>query len=177
MLHFEFKKSSRKCYASEREFKPGDGFYSALLECEDGQSERRDFSIDQWDGPPDDCIGWWKSSVPELGKGKVYWAPKRVLIAYFEHLQTSEQTADLAFVTGLLLMQKKMLTQLDSEFGESTLELHCRSSNTTYSLAVVDISSERLAAIQQELAEKLFVDQPLSDDVEGDEVSGEVNSE
>ena len=177
MLHFEFKKSSRKCYASEREFKPGDGFYSALLEREDGQSERRDFSIDQWDGPPDDCIGWWKSSVPELGKGKVYWAPKRVLIAYFEHLQTSEQTADLAFVTGLLLMQKKMLTQLDSEHGESTLELHCRSSNTTYSLAVVDISPERLAAIQQELAEKLFVDQPISDDVEGDEVSGEVNSE
>ncbi len=115
--------------------------------------------------------------MPELGKGRVYWAPKRVLIAYFEHLQTSEQTADLAFVTGLLLLQKKILTQLDSELGESTLELYCRSSNTTYPLSVVDISPERLAAIQQELAEKLFVDQPVSDDAESEEASVEVNSD
>ena len=74
-------------------------------------------------------------------------------------------------------MQKKILTQLDSGLGGSTLELHCRSSNTTYPLAVVEISPERLAAIQQELAERLFVDQPLADDMEGEESSGEVNSE
>lgn len=177
MLHFEFKKSSRKCCESDKEFKPGDGFYSALLECDGGQSERRDYSTDQWEGPPEDCIGWWKSRVPELGKGRVYWAPKKILIAYFEHSQTSEQTADIAFVTGLLLMQKKILTQLDSDLGGSTLELHCRSSNTTYSLAVVEISPERLAAIQQQLAERLFVDQPLANDMEGEESSGEVNSE
>ena len=177
MLNFEFKKSSRKCYQSDKEFKPGDGFYSTLLECEGGQTERRDYASDQWEGPPENCIGWWKSSVPELGKGRVYWAPKKVLIAYFEHLQTSEQTGDIAFVTGLLLMQKKILTQLDSELGEPTLELHCRSTNTTYPLSVVDISPERLAAIQQELAEKLFVDQPFSGDIESEEANGEVNSE
>ena len=74
-------------------------------------------------------------------------------------------------------MQKKILTQLDSDMGEATLDLHCRSSNTTYSLAVVEISPKRLAAIQQELAEKLFVDQPMAGDMEGEESSGEVNSE
>jgi hypothetical protein len=177
MLNFEFKKSSRKCYQSDKEFKPGDGFYSTLLECEGGQTERRDYASDQWEGPPENCIGWWKSSVPELGKGRVYWAPKKVLIAYFEHLQTSEQTGDIAFVTGLLLMQKKILTQLDSELGEPTLKLHCRSTNTTYPLSVVEISPERLAAIQEELAEKLFVDQPFSDDTESEEANGEVNLE
>ena len=81
MLKFDFKKSSRKCFESEREFQPGEEFYSALFECDDGSTERRDFSSDHWDGPTDETIGWWKSRVPELGKGRVYWAPKKVLLS------------------------------------------------------------------------------------------------
>ena len=168
MLHFDFKKSSRKCYLSEREFQPGEEFFSALLYCDDGSTERRDYSVDQWPGPPEDCIGWWKSSVPELGKGRVYWAPKKVLLAYFEHVQSSTQTADIAFVTGLLLAQKKILAIVDSD-DEENLVLHCRFSKNTYTLPVTDVTPQRLGEIQAELSERLFMDQPVLDD--GDHVA------
>lgn len=171
MLDFDFKKSSRKCYESEREFQPGEAFFSALLECDDGSSERRDFSVDHWSGPPKECIGWWKSSVPELGKRRVYWAPKKVLLAYFEHVQTSPKTVDIAFVTGLLLAQKKILTIVDAD-DEVSLVLHCRSSNTTYTVPVADVAPARLAEIQNELSDRLFMDQPVADDGSGEESTG-----
>jgi len=165
MLNFDFKKSSRKCCQSEREFQPGDEFYSALIEGEDGSTERRDYGTDQWDGLPDDCIGWWKSSVPEIGKGRVYWAPKNVLLAFFEHVHRSPQTADVAYITGILLVQKKVLTMEDDGGGDaSKMFLRNRSSKEAYELSVAEVTPARLAEIQDELAERLFTDQPVAAD-------------
>jgi hypothetical protein len=172
MLHFNFKKSSRKCYVSEREFEPGQEFFSALFERDDGSTERRDFSGGHWAGPPEDCIGWWKSSIPELGKGRVYWAPKNVMLSYFEHVQSSPQTVDIAFVTGLLLAQKKILTIVDAGDDEN-LVLNCRSSKKTYTVPVIDVTPQRLGEIQAELSERLFMDQPVADDYAGDESKGD----
>ena len=169
MLNFDFKKSSRKCFQSEREFQPGEDFFSVLLECDDGSTERRDYSVDHWNGPPDDCIGWWKCRVPELGKGRVYWAPKKVLLAYFEHVSSSPQTADIAFVTGLLLVQKKILSLVDDDSDPENMVLFSRSSKTNYKLPVTDVSPQRLSEIQDELSERLFMDQPVSDDFEEEE--------
>lgn len=174
MLNFDFKKSSRKCFKSEREFQPGDVFFSTLIDGDDGSTERRDYSVENWGGPSKDCIGWWKSSVPELGKGRVYWAPKNVLLAYFEHVQTSPQTVDIAFVTGLLLAQKKILSIVDADGDDANLVLHCRSSRVTYTVPVADVSPQRLNEIQDELSERLFMDQPFPDDFEGEESEGDV---
>ena len=48
MLNFDFKKSTRKCSQCEREIKPGEDFYSALIELDDGATERRDFAVENW---------------------------------------------------------------------------------------------------------------------------------
>lgn len=173
MLNFDFKKSSRKCYKSEREFQPGDEFYSALIDGGDGSTERRDYSVEHWgDGPPEDCIGWWKSSVPELGKGRVYWAPRKVLLSYFEHVQTNSQTIDTAFVTGLLLAQKKILTIVDENSDDENLVLYCRSTKSTYTVPVANVLPLRLKEIQDELSERLFMDQPVADDFDEDDSGG-----
>ncbi len=167
MFNFDFKKSSRRCHLGEREFQPGEEFYSVLIEGDDGSTERRDFSVEHWKGPPEGCIGWWKSSVPDVGKGRIYWAPRTVLLAYFEHVQTSPQTVDIAFVTGLLLAQRKILSIIDT--GDDTnLVLHCRSSKKSYTVPVAEVSTQRLDEIQAELSERLFMDQPVTDDDEGD---------
>lgn len=162
MLSFDFKKSSRKCFESDREFQPGDVFYSVLIECDDGSAERRDYSSDHWNGPPTDIIGWWKCRVPELGKGRVYWAPKPVLLAYFEHVQQSPSQADIAFVTGLLLVQRKILSLVDEETDADSMVLRGRSAKAVYTVPVTEISPSRLSEIQNELSERLFMDQPES---------------
>jgi hypothetical protein len=163
MLNFNFKRSGRKCYESEREFQPGENFFSALIELDNGSAERRDFSGDHWDGPTKDCIGWWKSSVPEVNKGRVYWAPKHVLLAYFEHVCKQESAKDLAFVTGLLLVQKKILSLEHSE-DATMMCLRHRTEKTVYEIPSVDIAPARLMAIQDELSERLFMDQPANPD-------------
>jgi len=74
-------------------------------------------------------------------------------------------------VTGLLLAQKKILTIVDAD-DEVSLVLHCRSSNTTYTVPVADVAPARLAEIQNELSDRLFMDQPVADDGSGEESTG-----
>lgn len=160
MLSFDFKKSSRKCSKSDREFQPGETFYSELVEAGDG-TERRDYSQENWQGPDEDSIGWWKSQVPELNKGKVYWAPKNILLAYFDHIKQNEACQDLTYVTALLLVQKKIFTLMDDGGDSSHLFVKNRSDKNEHVIPVIEVSPERLQEIQAELSERLFMDEPV----------------
>ena len=91
MLNFEIKRSNRQCSKTDRTLQPGEEFYSALID-KDGELERLDYCVESWESPPQDCIGWWKSKVPETGKGKVYWAPRNVMLSYFEHGQQTNRS-------------------------------------------------------------------------------------
>jgi len=170
MVNFDFKKSSRKCFETGQAFKPGQEFVSVLIELPDGGTERRDYALEVWSGPPDDCIGWWKCCVPELGKGKVYWAPKSVLLAYFDYVRESPATTDTAFVTALLLSQKRILKLEDNGGDETIIRLKDLSTKTVFEVAVVDIEPKRLGEIQDELSERLFMDQPSDPDTEFEDV-------
>ena len=169
MANFDFKKGSRKCYESERSFEPGDDFYSVLIESDEGSPERRDFSVEKWKGPPETCIGWWKCHVPDLGQGRVYWAPRNVLVAYFKHVLNDPATTDVAYVTALLLSQKRILKAIDNGGNENIFRLR-DSDKETYDVPVPDIAPARLVEIQDELAERLFMDQPA--DIESGEDGG-----
>ena len=159
MANFDFKKGSRKCYESERSFEPGDEFYSVLIESDQGTTERRDYSAELWKGPPDSCIGWWKCGVPEIGQGHVYWAPNHVLVAYFKHVLGDPETNDIAYVTALLLSQKRILKVLDNGGDETIFRLR-DSEKETYDVPIPEIPPERLIEIQDELSQRLFMDQP-----------------
>ena len=159
MANFDFKKGSRKCYESERSFEPGDEFYSVLIESDQGTTERRDYSAELWKGPPDSCIGWWKCGVPEIGQGHVYWAPTHVLVAYFKHVLGDPETNDIAYVTALLLSQKRILKVLDNR-GDDTIFRLRDNEKETYEVPVPEIQPHRLIEIQDELSERLFMDQP-----------------
>jgi hypothetical protein len=169
MLNFDFKKSSRKCSESERTLLPGEHFFSALVDSGD-DTERKDFCEEAWQGPPEDCIGWWKAKIPEAGKGRVYWAPRHVLLAYFEHVNGQANQDDIAFITGSLLTQKKILTLEDSyeEDGREYMQLKNRKNNESHQVVVIDVQPQRLAEIQEELAERLFMDEPYDADADVD---------
>ena len=176
MLNFDFKRSSRQCSQTDRTLQPGETFFSALLD-HDGVIERLDYCVEAWKTPPENCLGWWKSKVPELGKGKIYWAPRNVLLSYFEHVRGQPSEADTAYVTALLLVQKRHLSleESTSENNSQVLHLKNRRDNQAYEVPVVDITPARLAEIQDELAERLFMDQPYDpdEDLDTDEAAAE----
>ena len=167
MLNFEIKKSTRKCAETGRDFEPGEVFFSALIENEDGSTSREDFANEVWKETPEHCIGWWKSQVPETGKGKIFWAPRKVMLAYFEHMLDQPASQDIAFVTALLLIQKKYLVLVDDN-DANAMTVRDRSSKESYSVPIVEIEGSRLADIQTLLSEQLFMDEPIDDDLEDD---------
>jgi len=167
MTEFEVKRTSKKCSKTERPLLPGEQFFSALVEVGD-DTQRLDFSAEAWSGPPQDCLGWWKATIPEEVKGKIYWAPRAVLLAYFDHLTSQPNQADVAYMVALLLVQKKVLHLEETleEPDSQILAIKNRHSNENYRIPVIEISPARLAEIQNELSERLFLDQPY--DLEGD---------
>ena len=158
MLNYDFRKTSRKCSETGREFEPGEEFISALLEFESGETERRDFSLEAWKVPPENCIGWWKTKLPLLEKGKIHWAPRDVLLAYFEHLQKSGDSEASLYVMALLLVQKHILRLVEtvSEEDGQWLRLRRSADKSNYRIKVVALNTEQGAKIQEELGEKLF---------------------
>ena len=62
-MDYDVARCSKHCYETEREFQPGEAFYSALV-VDGADIERRDYSLDAWKGEPEGTIGWWKSRMP-----------------------------------------------------------------------------------------------------------------
>ena len=169
MQQFEFRRGGKKCSVTERPLDPGEKYWSALIELANGQTSRLDFSDDSWDGPGDDCIGHWRQRVPDLETGKVYWAPRSVLLSYFKH-QLDKNRLETAFVMSLLLLQKRILSlkdTFDSKDGSVSI-LTERKNSETFEVPDVDIDDDKVQLIQKELAEHLFSNQPIVDDEEAE---------
>ncbi len=169
MQQYDFRRGGKKCSVSDRIFEPGEIYWSALVELSDGQTARVDFSDDNWDGPGDDCIGFWKQQIPDLDTGKVFWAPRSVLLAYFKH-QLENNNTDLAYVMSLLLVQKRILflkDSIDSEEGQISILVDRRSSES-FEIPDMDVDEARVQLIQAELAEHLFSNQLISEEDESE---------
>ena len=143
---------------------------SALVDL-DGELIRKDFAIEAWEEPPENCIGWWKSRMPDLDKGRVYWAPNDVLLAYFQHIVGQPGSEDIAYVMAVLLVRKRTLQMVETD--ESTepptfVVLH-RKTNAEFRVPAIDIPVHRITEIQNELAEHLFTDQAPGSDATEDE--------
>jgi len=165
MQNFDIKRNARKCCQTDIAFRPGDCFYSELVETADGRLERKDYAEDQWTGMAEDSIGWWKQTVPQLESGKIYWAPDEVLSSYFQSLTQSPQQAEAAFVMALLMVQKRLLTLEDSVLEDETkLVLRDRKSGEVFEVDQQNIPPERIKQLEEQLCENLFSDQPFDPD-------------
>jgi hypothetical protein len=157
MLDFEIQRCSRKCFATERELRNGEVCYSVLVP-DGGAVLRRDYSAEAWQGPPEDAIGWWKSSVVDPNLGRPTWAPNDVMLNYFERLGSDAQAEDARYVLALLLVRRRIArverTETDAA-GRPAIVIYCPRNELQYQVAEVMPSPERAAAIQQQLAELL----------------------
>jgi hypothetical protein len=170
MVEFDFRRSSRQCSVTGRPIERGSEFYSLLIEQADGTFARSDISAAAWHGPPENCLGWWRCRVPELEKGRVYWAPNEVLLAVFQHALTTPGQEDIAYIMALLLVRKRILQWKETirRDERSFLRLHDAKQNHDMEVAEVLLTPQRTAEIQIELAEKLFTDQRLSETETGE---------
>ena len=62
-MEYQIEVNTRRCASTGRELRPGDKFYSVLVE-ESGRLVRLDYASDAWQGPPHGAFSFWSGRVP-----------------------------------------------------------------------------------------------------------------
>lgn len=160
MFDFEIQRCTRQCAATGRELTPGETIYSALVQ-QGAQVVRVDYAEDQWQGPSDEVVGFWKSQIPTANAAKMHWAPNDVMLHYFEQLADQPNKQDVRYVLGLLMIRRRILRLEESETddaGQEVLVLYCPRSENEHRMNVMQPDASRIASIQEELAALLQTD-------------------
>lgn len=157
-MDYDIQRCTRRCAATEREFSPGEEFFSVLI-AEGADLRRLDYCAEAWEGPPENATGWWRSRMPSPTANRMHWAPNDVMLHFFEELESQPERADMRFVLGLLLVRRRVMREEDrtrDEQGREVTVLFCPRNDKTYEVPTVMPSPTRVEAIQEELAQLLF---------------------
>jgi hypothetical protein len=155
-MDFEIQRCTRRCAASGRELAPGEAYFSVLRR-QGAELARADYAAAAWRGPPDDCVGWWKSRMPDRDAGRAKLAPNDVLLELFRQLEAVPEKQDLRFVLALLLVRRRVLQVEEPPVVDAKIMvLYCPRDESTYRVESSMPSDERIEQIQEELARLLY---------------------
>ena len=63
MTDYQIQPNTRRCAITGRELRPGERFYTALLEV-GNKFVRQDYCAESWTGLPEGAFSFWSGSVP-----------------------------------------------------------------------------------------------------------------
>jgi hypothetical protein len=151
---------SKKCRATGRDLVAGEDYYSALVETLVG-TERWDFSIEGWTGPPEGTVGYWRSTLPAAQAVPVVKeVPIETMLEFFDRLsedpaRLNQQERRLRFVLALLLVRKRALKLHSVRRDESHDFLVVRRPPSKETIDVLDpgLTEAQTQSVEQELSD------------------------
>ncbi len=152
-MDYDVQNFTRRCTATGREFAAGQWYYSVLVS-EGAELKRCDYSIDAWQGPPAEAIGYWKSQVPDKTNRRKQWAPNDVILQFFDELAQQPDKQDMRYVLTLLLIRRRVFRLEDQkrdQQGNEVLTIYCPRRDATYTILAVVPNQSRIDEIQQQL--------------------------
>ena len=154
MTPYQIQGPARICSITGRELKPGERFYSALLD-EAGQLLRKDFASDAWKEPPTGSIAFWTGKIPTSDRPVKPIINEELLLDCFEHLTETQdpKQQNFRYILALLLMRKKRLRFEDLRKHEDGEYLHLRDlkNNEKYEILDPRLSEQEMEAVQDEV--------------------------
>jgi len=156
-MDYELHRPSKHCAVTQREFAPGETYYSALVAKGDA-TERYDYCAEAWSGPPEGTIGWWQAQMPSAATKRKHWAPNDVMLQFFKELEAREDQQDTRYVLALLLVRRRVMRHEDTERdaeGREVLVLYCPRLEETFRVPAVVPEGPRADVIQEDLARLL----------------------
>jgi hypothetical protein len=110
MAEWVINKPLGECSGTGRKIAPGEEYFGALVETDQGL-ERRDFSKEYWDKEKPAVFCFWKSRLASPDEKKELFVSDEMLMAFFERLapETDPEKVNFRFVLTLVLMRKRRL--------------------------------------------------------------------
>lgn len=110
MAEYEISRTTGRCSISGRPLREDEEFYTAVIEGEAG-IERRDYSLEAWQGPPAEALCFFKTRLPKKDEPKRTFVSDDVLVEFFLRLANAEDAAKqrFRFVLSLILLRKRLL--------------------------------------------------------------------
>jgi len=164
LLDFDIRSCSRRCSETERALQPGDVYFSVLEEQTTGL-ERLDYSVEAWQGPPEECVGWWRSRIPGKEGGKPKLAPTEVMLNLFAALAKRPEDQEFRYLLSLLLLRRRILRRDDAkqnEEGREVLELYCKRRDEKFEVVVAEPDAKQAKLVQQRMIDLLYGDGELT---------------
>ncbi len=123
MADWEINRPLGQCSGSGRKIEPGEDYYGALVEAEQGLV-RRDFSGEYWEREKPAVYCFWKTKLAAPNEKRELFISDDMLMAFFERLanETEAEKVRFRFVLALVLMRKRRL-KYDSTRNDGGQEL------------------------------------------------------
>jgi hypothetical protein len=154
MIDYQIQANSRRCAATGRELRPGEKFFSALLDV-DGKFIRQDFSSEAWQGPPPGAFSFWTGRVPAQEETRRPRIDDELLFDCFQRLegQTEPEKVNFRYVVALLLMRRKRFKfeEARKDGGQESLLLRCVKTRKVYPVVNPRLTEEQMTAVQEEV--------------------------
>lgn len=123
MDEWEIDKPLGQCCGTDKKIEPGEEYFAALVETNEGLS-RRDFCADYWQQKKPDVFCHWKTRLPLPDQKKNVFVDDDMLMTFFERLEpeTEQERINFRFVITLILMRKRRL-KYDSSMTDGDKEI------------------------------------------------------
>ncbi len=160
LLDFEVRSCSRRCSTTERLLQPGDVYFSVLEE-QGSELQRLDYSVEAWQGPPEVCVGWWRSRVPGKDSGKPKLAPTEVMLNLFAALAKRPEDREFRYLLSLLLLRRRILRREEVKQNEEGIELHvlfCPRRDEQFEVVAAEPDAQQAKLVQQRMIDLLYGD-------------------
>ena len=153
-MEYQIQAPTRRCAATGRELKPGEPFYTVLLD-EAGKFIRQDYSAEAWQGPPDKAFSFWKGVVPAQEEGRRPRIDDDLLVECFQRLegQTESDRLNFRYVVALLLMRRKRFRfeEARTEANQEVLVVKCTRSGARHQVVNPGMTPDEMTAVQEDV--------------------------
>jgi hypothetical protein len=158
MIDYQIQPPTRRCAATGRKLRPGEKFYTLLLD-QGGKFIRQDYSSEAWQGPPEGTFSFWTGRVPAQEENRRPRIDDDLLVDCFHRLegQNDPGRVNFRYVLALLLMRRKRLqfAEARNDGEREILLLRCARTRAQYQVVNPRLTEEEMAAVQEEVFQVL----------------------
>jgi hypothetical protein len=158
MTEYQIQPNTRRCTLSGRDLKPGERYYSVLID-EAGKFIRKDYAAESWQGAPADAFSFWAGRVPAVGGRRQPPIDDDMLLECFARLEgrTEPASVNFRYVLALLLLRRKRfrLEESRSEDGREILCLRCGRTGTRCEVVNPALTDGEMAVVQDDVFQAL----------------------